>query len=113
MQFSLVLNSTTDGCCASYRLEVRQPALPDVAFILIVIDRFYDSIYTERYMGSPQDNAAGYNNASVSHMQGFGNSSFFLAHGSGDDNVHFLNTASLVDKLTFNQIRGWRFRMCQ
>ena len=62
-------------------------------------------------MGSRHENIAGYHNASISHMDGFRNSSFFLAAGTADDNVHFLNTASLVDKLTQAQVRGWRFRM--
>lgn len=44
-------------------------------------------------------------------MTGFGKVDFALAHGSGDDNVHFTNTASLLDKLTANKIRGWWFRL--
>jgi dipeptidyl aminopeptidase len=45
-----------------------------------------DSIYTERYMGLPQNNPDGYLNASISNVEGFKHVDFLLAHGSGDDN---------------------------
>lgn len=45
-----------------------------------------DSIYTERYMDTPQNNPDGYVNASISNVEGFKNMDFLLAHGSGDDN---------------------------
>ncbi|OAV94041.1 hypothetical protein PTTG_06742 [Puccinia triticina 1-1 BBBD Race 1] len=73
--------------------------------------RFYDSIYTERYMSTPALNPLGYQNSAVSRMEGFGNLSFSLAHGSADDNVHFLNSASLLDRLTGAHIHGFQFRM--
>ncbi|MEX1051416.1 MAG: prolyl oligopeptidase family serine peptidase, partial [Gemmatimonadales bacterium] len=61
--------------------------------------RFYDTIYTERYMRTPQENTAGYNaGAPLAHaarMQG----RFLLVHGSGDDNVHAQNTTMLVEAL--------------
>ncbi|KAG9042892.1 hypothetical protein FS837_010276 [Tulasnella sp. UAMH 9824] len=73
--------------------------------------RLYDSVYTERYMGLPQDNPSGYTNASISDVSGFHNINFLLAHGSGDDNVHFANSAHLLDMLTQDQVRGFWFRM--
>lgn len=75
--------------------------------------RFYDSIYTERYMSTPQLNPTGYRNSSIHSSVGFNSSrvDFALAHGSGDDNVHFLNSAALLDRLTGDKVRGWRFRM--
>ncbi|KAG8914075.1 hypothetical protein FRC00_000885, partial [Tulasnella sp. 408] len=73
--------------------------------------RLYDSVYTERYMGLPQDNPSGYTNASISDVAGFHNINFLLAHGSGDDNVHFANSAHLLDMLTQDQVRGFWFRM--
>jgi hypothetical protein len=45
-----------------------------------------DSVYTERYMDTPQNNPGGYVNASISNVEGFKNVDFLLAHGSGDDN---------------------------
>ncbi|GJN88898.1 hypothetical protein Rhopal_001869-T1 [Rhodotorula paludigena] len=73
--------------------------------------RFYDSIYTERYMSTPELNPSGYANASVSRMAGFKHADFALAHGSGDDNVHYQNTANLLDRFTIAQVRNFRFRM--
>jgi dipeptidyl-peptidase-4 len=61
--------------------------------------RFYDSIYTERYQGLPQDNAAGYDdNSPVSHVNKL-KGNLLLVHGTGDDNVHFQNAVSLQDAL--------------
>ncbi|KAG9097073.1 hypothetical protein FRC07_010837, partial [Ceratobasidium sp. 392] len=73
--------------------------------------RLYDSVYTERYMGLPDNNPGGYLNASVSRVEGFRHADFLLAHGSGDDNVHFANSAHLLDMLTQAKVRGFRFRM--
>jgi dipeptidyl-peptidase-4 len=59
----------------------------------------YDSIYTERYMGTPQENPNGYRNSSVvaaaSHLHG----RLLLVHGLRDDNVHPANTFQLVRAL--------------
>jgi len=61
--------------------------------------RYYDSIYTERYMGLPKDNARGYDDnaptGNVSKMRG----KFLLVHGTADDNVHFQNSVELVSAL--------------
>ncbi|KAI6006661.1 dipeptidyl aminopeptidase [Pisolithus orientalis] len=73
--------------------------------------RYPDSIYTERYMGLPNDNPGGYINASISSVEGFRNIDYLLMHGSGDDNVHFANSAHLLDMLTNAQIRNFKFRM--
>ncbi|KAF8335110.1 dipeptidyl aminopeptidase [Amanita rubescens] len=73
--------------------------------------RLYDSIYTERYMDLPDLNPGGYVNASISNVTGFKNVDFLLAHGSGDDNVHFANSAHLLDMFTGAGVRSFRFRM--
>ncbi|KAI0065509.1 hypothetical protein BV25DRAFT_1798631 [Artomyces pyxidatus] len=73
--------------------------------------RLYDSIYTERYMNLPELNPGGYVNASVSNVTAFDKVDYLLAHGSGDDNVHFANSAHLLDMFTKAQIRNFRFRM--
>lgn len=62
-------------------------------------------------MNLPQKNPGGYINASVTDVTGFRNIDFLLAHGSGDDNVHFANSAHLLDMFTSHQIRNFRFRM--
>ena len=61
--------------------------------------RFYDSIYTERYMRTPNENKAGYDEvnpiARVSQLNG----ALLLCHGLADDNVHYRNTAEYVEAL--------------
>ncbi|CCM01272.1 uncharacterized protein FIBRA_03321 [Fibroporia radiculosa] len=71
----------------------------------------YDSIYTERYMNVPKTNPMGYVTASISNVTGFHHTDFLLAHGSGDDNVHFANSAHLLDMFTREHVRGYTFRM--
>lgn len=62
--------------------------------------KLYDSIYTERYMRTPKENEDGYKELSVHKADNFKHvNKFFIAHGSGDDNVHMQNTLQLVDKL--------------
>ncbi len=61
--------------------------------------RFYDSIYTERYMQTPQENATGYDqNSPITHVNKL-KGNFLLIHGSGDDNVHVQNTMRMVKAL--------------
>ncbi|KAL7337004.1 dipeptidyl aminopeptidase [Rhodotorula toruloides] len=73
--------------------------------------RLYDSLYTERYMFTPAHNPVGYANSSVHEMDGFKHAHFALAHGSGDDNVHFQQSALLLDRMTMAEVRDFRFRM--
>ncbi|TPX17348.1 uncharacterized protein E0L32_012177 [Thyridium curvatum] len=63
--------------------------------------RFYDSMYTERYMKTPAANAGGYEASAVRRADGFraARGGFSIMHGLGDDNVHYQNTAALVDLL--------------
>ena len=71
----------------------------------------YDSIYTERYLSTPTSNPDGYHRAAVRNVTNFEGIDLAFAHGTGDDNVHFANTAALVDKLTQSHVRGWRMRI--
>lgn len=73
--------------------------------------RYYDSVYTERYMSTPEDNPIGYHDAAINNVTSFNHADYLLAHGSGDDNVHYANTANLLEKFTQNQVRDFRFRM--
>lgn len=61
--------------------------------------RFYDTIYTERYMQTPQENPNGYDlNSPINHVDSL-KGNFLLIHGSADDNVHVQNTYEMVDAL--------------
>jgi dipeptidyl-peptidase-4 len=61
--------------------------------------RFYDNIYTERYMRTPQENASGYDeNSPINHVEKL-EGAYFLVHGTADDNVHVQNTMRMVESL--------------
>ncbi|WP_042279781.1 S9 family peptidase [Nonlabens tegetincola] len=61
--------------------------------------RFYDSIYTERYMTTPQENASGYDeNSPINHVDKL-KGKYLLIHGSADDNVHVQNTMRMIEAL--------------
>jgi dipeptidyl-peptidase-4 len=61
--------------------------------------RYYDSVYTERFMRTPQENAKGYDdNSPINHVMKM-KGKLLLVHGMADDNVHFQNSVELVQKL--------------
>ena len=61
--------------------------------------RFYDSVYTERYMRTPQENANGYDdNSPINHVDKM-KGAYLLVHGTGDDNVHFQNSVEMTEAL--------------
>lgn len=59
----------------------------------------YDSIYMERYLGLPKEVKTGYDDSDVSKAAGNLHGALLLVHGTGDDNVHFSNSAQMVDAL--------------
>jgi dipeptidyl-peptidase-4 len=61
--------------------------------------RYYDSIYTERYLGLPQKNEKGYRDSSPVKYAAQLRGRLLIAHGTGDDNVHFANTLTVVNEL--------------
>ena len=70
--------------------------------------RFYDSIYTERYMHTPQHNPDGYANTSISNVTALQNNVRFLfMHGVADDNVHMQNSLTLLDKLDIAGVENY------
>jgi len=61
--------------------------------------RYYDNIYTERYMQTPQENASGYDeNSPINHVEKL-KGHYLLVHGSADDNVHVQNTMEMISAL--------------
>ncbi|PWH86304.1 S9 family peptidase [Brumimicrobium oceani] len=61
--------------------------------------RYYDNIYTERFMRTPQENALGYDdNSPINHVDKL-KGNYFIIHGSGDDNVHVQNAMEMVTAL--------------
>jgi dipeptidyl-peptidase-4 len=61
--------------------------------------RLYDTIYTERYMGRPQDNPEGYRDSSPANQAANLRGKLMIAHSTGDDNVHFANTSEVLNEL--------------
>jgi dipeptidyl-peptidase-4 len=70
-----------------------------VAVAPVTSFRYYDNIYTERYLGLPKDNPAGYDsNSSVAHASEL-KGKLLIVHGATDDNVHLQNTMEFINAL--------------
>jgi len=61
--------------------------------------KYYDSVYTERFMRTPQENSGGYENNSPINFVSALKGKYLLVHGSADDNVHFQNTMDMITAL--------------
>jgi len=89
------------GGSMSLNAIFRYPELYSTAMAIAFVanQRFYDTIYQERYMSLPQDNPDGYINGSpitfANQLQG----NLLLMHGTGDDNVHYQSMEALVNEL--------------
>ncbi|KAI8942849.1 hypothetical protein NX059_000889 [Plenodomus lindquistii] len=95
------------GYLSSKVVEVGDPIISFACITAPVSDwRFYDSLYTERYMKTPDLNPDGYNRSRVHDASGFKTiaGGVVIQHGTGDDNVHFQNGAALVDLLMLNRV---------
>ena len=62
-------------------------------------------------MNTPELNPGGYVNASITDVEPFKKVDYLLAHGTGDDNVHFANSAHLLDMFVKGHVRDYAFRM--
>ena len=79
-------------------MEGRPVFYAGVAVAPVTNYRYYDSIYTERFMRTPQENPSGYADCPVSRAANL-HGRLLICHGSADDNVHFRNTAELTEAL--------------
>jgi len=61
--------------------------------------RLYDTIYTERYMGTPQENPGGYDRTNAQYYVSGLTAKYLMIHGTGDDNVHLQNTIQMARQL--------------
>ena len=79
----------------------RYPELYRTAMAIAFISnqRFYDTVYQERYMGLPADNEAGYRIGSPINFAGQLKGNLLLVHGTSDDNCHYQNCEALVNEL--------------
>jgi dipeptidyl-peptidase-4 len=89
------------GGSNTLNLMFRHPEIYKVGMAVAPVpdQRLYDTIYQERFMGLPQDNADGYKAGSpINFAEGL-QGKLLLVHGSGDDNVHYQGTELLVNRL--------------
>lgn len=89
------------GGSSSLHAIFRYPDLYRTAMAVASVpnQRLYDSIYQERYMGSPEDNAEGYRRGSpITHAAGL-KGNLLIVHGTGDDNCHYQGVEMLINEL--------------
>jgi len=70
-----------------------------IAIAPVPNDRYYDTIYQERYMGLPNQNVDGYRNGSPIHFAHQLKGHLLIIHGTGDDNCHYATTEMLINEL--------------
>ena len=89
------------GGSMSLNAIFRYPDLYKMAMAIAFVSnqRYYDTIYQERYMGLPEDNKKGFKNGSPITFAHQLEGNLLLIHGTGDDNVHYQNFEALVNEL--------------
>jgi dipeptidyl-peptidase 4 len=89
------------GGTNTLNLMFRSPDLYKVGMSVAPVpdQRLYDSIYQERYMGLPQDNARGYEASSAINYADGLRGNLLIVHSEGDDNVHYQGTELLINRL--------------
>jgi dipeptidyl-peptidase 4 len=92
---------SSGGATETLNLMFRYPGLfqAGVAMSPVPDQKLYDTIYQERYMGLPADNAKGYHDGSAINFAEGLTGHLLIIHGSGDDNVHFQGSELLVNRL--------------
>ncbi len=81
-----------------------------IAVAPVMTWRYYDNIYTERFLQRPQDNPEGYDENSPIKFADRLKGNYLLVHGTGDDNVHFQNSADMITAL-HNANKQFEFRI--
>jgi len=89
------------GGSSSLNAIFRHPDLYRLAMALAPVAdiRYYDTIYQERYCGLPQDHPDEYKQSSPVTFAGQLRGHLLIVHGTGDDNVHYQGTETLIDAL--------------
>jgi dipeptidyl-peptidase-4 len=96
------------GFMTSYALTHSESFKMGIAGGTVADWRDYDSVYTERYMGTPQNNPEGYKNSSPRNAAKNLHGKLLLIHGAIDDNVHMANTMQFIYEL---QKAGKQFQL--
>ncbi len=89
------------GAAATLNLMFQHPEIykTGIAIAAITNELFYDNVYTERYMGLPQENMDDYVNGSPIHYAKNLQGNLLYIHGTGDDNVQYDNAETLLNEL--------------
>ena len=89
------------GGSATLNLIFQHPEIYKTGISIAALDNelFYDNIYTERYMGLPQENKENYALASPIHYAKNLTGNLLIIHGTGDDNVHYSNAEAMLNEL--------------
>jgi dipeptidyl-peptidase 4 len=97
----VAVHGWSGGGAMTLNLMFRYPEIykTGIAVAAVTDQRFYDNIYTERYMGLPQDDPAAFNEASPITFAKNLKGNLLYMHGTGDDNVHYKNAEVLVNEL--------------
>jgi dipeptidyl-peptidase 4 len=93
------------GCTTLYAMTHSDVFKAGISLFPVTDWRYYDSIYTERYQGTPQDNPEGYKETSCVRSAGNLKGKLLIVHGTYDDNVHPQNTYAFIDRLIQYQIQ--------
>ncbi|EGW34531.1 uncharacterized protein SPAPADRAFT_133435 [Spathaspora passalidarum NRRL Y-27907] len=91
--------------------DIEDPVFSYGVAIAPVTDwKLYDTIYTERYMDTPENNHNGYITSSIHNYTNFAHvKKFFIGHGSGDDNVHLQHSLKLIDEFNLHDVENFEF----
>jgi dipeptidyl-peptidase-4 len=97
----VAVHGWSGGAAMTLNLMFRYPEIykTGIAVAAVTDQRFYDNIYTERYMGLPQENADDYTQASPITFAKNLRGNLLYMHGTGDDNVHYKNAEVLINEL--------------
>ncbi|HIG30231.1 MAG TPA: S9 family peptidase [Verrucomicrobiales bacterium] len=97
----IAITGWSGGGSMSLNALFRYPDLYHTAMAVAFISnqRFYDSIYQERYMGLPHENVDGFRDGSPINFAHQLKGNLLILHGTGDDNCHYQNTEALINEL--------------
>lgn len=97
----VAVHGWSGGGALTLNLLFRYPEIykTGVAVAAVTDQHFYDNIYTERYMGIPQDDPEAYKQASLINFAKNLRGDLLYVHGTGDDNVHYKNAENLINEL--------------
>ena len=104
-RIGISLDGVMEDICSHYVFQKELISLNSVIAVAPVTNwRYYDNIYTERFMRTPKENGKNYDvNSPINHVSKI-KGNYLLIHGTADDNVHFQNSMEMVNSLVKENI---------